>query len=244
MGSETKPIKRRKLSDEVKDRILETIQLEALSPGDILPSERELMTLYGVGRPAIREAMQSLQGMGLIEVRHGERPRVAEASMDSALEQMSLTMQHILSHSGTTLEHLKEARLGLETYLAGRAASVRTEAQVDQIRSVLSAQRAARPDPVKFMHLDGAFHQSIADICGNPLYSAVTRAIFDWLSVFHVGTVRNPGLEDLTLSEHEDIFDAISGGDSARAANAMKDHLLRSNKLYHQSNARGSGQPG
>ena len=238
MAPQTQPIRRRKLSDEVKERILETIQREALGPGDILPSERELMNQYGVGRPAIREAMQSLQSMGLIEVRHGERPRVAEPSMDGALDQMSLTMKHILSHSGTTLEHLKEARIGLECYLVGRAADMRTQAQLDHLAEIMDALRLARDAPVKFMILDGSFHQAIAEIPGNPLYSAVTHAIFDWLSVFHVANVRTPGLEELTLSEHQEIFDAIAHGDPAQARSAMKRHLMRSNALYDQANAR------
>ncbi len=238
MSTPPLPIKRRKLSDEVKERILETIQRDALGPGDILPSERELMTLYGVGRPAIREAMQALQGSGLIEVRHGERPRVAEASMDGVLEQMNLTMNHILSHSGTTLEQLKEARLAFETYLVGRAALERTDADLLRLAQVMESQRKARDCPEEFMKLDGKVHEVIAGIPGNPLYTAVCSAIFSWLAAFHVGAVRRPGLEDLTLAEHVQIYAAIRDRDAAAARNAMIRHLTRSNALYDQANAR------
>ncbi|WP_424930234.1 transcriptional regulator NanR [Amaricoccus tamworthensis] len=238
MSTPPLPIKRRKLSDEVKERILETIQRDALGPGDILPSERELMSLYGVGRPAIREAMQALQGSGLIEVRHGERPRVAEASMDGVLEQMNLSMKHILSHSGATLEQLKEARLTFETYLVGRAALERSEADLVTLREAMDQQRAARDIPAEFMKLDGRVHEVIAGIPGNPLYAAVSSAIFGWLAVFHVGSVRRPGLEDLTLEEHDIIFAAIRDRDARAAKEAMIRHLTRSNTLYDQSNAR------
>lgn len=235
---DNRPIKRRKLSDDVKERLLETIQSESLGPGDILPSERELMNLYGVGRPAIREAMQALQGIGLIEVRHGERPRVATASMDGALEQLGLTMKHILSHSGTTLEHLKEARLGLETFLVGKAATVRTEKDIQRLSEALEKHRKARHDPVEFILRDGKFHQAIAEIVDNPLYATVTHAIFEWLSVFHIGTVRRPGFEDVALSEHEEIFDAIRKGSPEKAREAMESHLLRSNALFARANAK------
>jgi len=63
------PIQRRKLSHQIEERLLAQIQAGDVMPGDSLPSERELMALYGVGRPAIREAMQNLERMGLIEIR-------------------------------------------------------------------------------------------------------------------------------------------------------------------------------
>ena len=81
-----------------------------MRPGDLLPSERELMQSYAVGRPSIREAMQSLKRMGLIEINHGERPRVAAPSFARMVDSVSETMRHILINSPATLDHLKEAR--------------------------------------------------------------------------------------------------------------------------------------
>ncbi|NCX82862.1 MAG: GntR family transcriptional regulator [Rhodobacteraceae bacterium] len=60
----------RKISHDVRDRLIELIQGDGMTPGTPIPSERELMAKYGVGRPAIREAMQQLQLMGLITIRH------------------------------------------------------------------------------------------------------------------------------------------------------------------------------
>lgn len=54
------PIKRRKLSHEVRDRLLDMIQTGELKEGDKMPSEHDLMERYGVGRPAVREALQAL----------------------------------------------------------------------------------------------------------------------------------------------------------------------------------------
>ena len=61
-------IRRRKLYEEVALRIEELIREEQLDPGDQLPSERELMATFGVGRSAVREALLSLQKMGLVTV--------------------------------------------------------------------------------------------------------------------------------------------------------------------------------
>ncbi|MEX2201554.1 MAG: GntR family transcriptional regulator [Dongiaceae bacterium] len=126
MITETIPIRKRKLSDDVQARLIALVQSDSLRPGDVLPSERELMTSFAVGRPAIREAMQSLQRMGLIEIRHGERARVAEPSVGRMIEQMSETVRHMLYHSPASLEHLKEARSTFEMEMARIAARRRS----------------------------------------------------------------------------------------------------------------------
>lgn len=83
MTNTEKPLQRRKLSDEIQERLLELIKLEGLQPGEVLPSERELMRQYKVGRPAIREAMQNLQRMGLVSIKHGGKPRQAKGWIPS-----------------------------------------------------------------------------------------------------------------------------------------------------------------
>lgn len=231
MSAPEAPIRRRKLSDDVRDRLLETIRRD-LKPGDRLPSERELMSRYGVGRPAIRESLQSLQSMGLVEVRHGERPRVAEPSMSAALDQIGPTMHHVLMHSQPSLDQLQEVRAVLERHLAGVAARRHRPDDLDRLRQILTEQRAATGDPATFRQLDGRFHAGIAAIAGNPILTSLCTAIFDWLSVFYEEAVLKRGLEDLTLSEHETILAAITDGDAERAAQDMDRHLSRANELY------------
>jgi len=236
MSTPTGPIRRRKLSEDVRERLLALIENE-LKPGDRLPSERELMVEYEVGRPAIREALQSLQSMGLIDVRHGERPRVAQPSMAFAFDQLGPTMRHVLTHSQPTLEHLKEARIVLERHLAAVAAERHRPDDIDRLREVLTRQRAVVDDPRAFREIDGQFHESIAAMAGNPIFTAVTSAIFGWLSIFHEDAVLKRGLESLTLAEHESIVTAIASGEATRAADEMEGHLSRANALYSSGNA-------
>ena len=120
------PLARPKLAELVQNRLLAVIKAENLRPGDPLPSERELMQSYAVGRPSIREAMQNLKRMGLIEINHGERPRVAAPSFERMVGDMSETMRHVLMNSPATLDHLKEARASFEMTIAQIAARKRT----------------------------------------------------------------------------------------------------------------------
>jgi len=233
--AEQRPIQRRKLSDAVLDVLLREIQDGSLKPGDLLPSERALMETFGVGRPAVREALQSLQRMGLVEIRHGERARVGEPSIGQMVEGMGETMRHILANSPASLEHLKEARATFEREMARMAARKRTEADVRRLFATVDEQDAAREDPHRFQALDGRFHREVAAISGNSIWPAVAEAIFDWLSHFYVDLVHAPGLEKLTLAEHRQIVDAIAARDVDAAGRAMEEHLTRANELYRRA---------
>ena len=67
------PIQKRKLYQDVVERLMQRISTGEIRPGDQLPPERELMDVYGVGRPAVREALQALEHSGIVEISHGAR---------------------------------------------------------------------------------------------------------------------------------------------------------------------------
>ena len=238
MNAQHAPIRRRKLSEEVEDRLLGMVERSNLKPGDTLPSERQLMEAYGVGRPAIREALQNLQRMGLIEIRHGGRARVATPSMDGIFGQLGNTVRHMISHSESNLKFLKEARATFEMEMARIAARQRTPSDIALMEAVLLKQGEAIADQNIFLKQDGQFHAAIARISGNPIFVSLSEAFFDWLAHFHIDLVSRPGLETLTLEEHGNILSAIEKGEPELAAKAMRDHLYRANKLYHQKHRR------
>jgi DNA-binding FadR family transcriptional regulator len=238
MMTDPPQLRRGKLSDQVRQQLLEHIQSQAVRPGDALPSERELMERLGVGRPAIREAMQDLQRTGLIEIRHGERARVAEPSMGRMVEQVSETMKHFLSSSPASLENLKEARTTFEREMARTAARMHSAEDLRRLENTLAAQSEAVTLSNRFREIDGRFHREIAAIGGNPIWTALSDALFRWLTDFHIDLVAVPGLEKLTLDEHHGILTAIASGDPDRAGRAMSDHLSRANDLYRLVNRR------
>jgi GntR family transcriptional regulator, sialic acid-inducible nan operon repressor len=236
--AEARPM-RQKLSDKVRSELLGLIDGGTLPPGEPLPSERALMERFKVGRPAIREAMQSLETIGLIEIRHGGRARVAEPSVGRMVDQVSTTMKHLLSNSPASLENLKEARATFEREMARIAAKRRSPTDLARLRVILADQHDAAAettgDPARFRTLDGLFHREIAALSGNPIFTALIDALFRWLADFHVDLVSVPGLEQLTLAEHAQILAALERSDPEAAATAMSDHLLRANALYRQS---------
>ncbi|MEY4983067.1 MAG: hypothetical protein RIR62_1333 [Pseudomonadota bacterium] len=226
------PIQKRKLADDVRERLLAMIESGELRPGDVLPSEREMMDGLGVGRPAIREAMQALERAGLIQIRHGERARVAEPSIDRMIAQMADPMKHLLVHSAASLENLKDARLTFELEMARRAAERHGAGDLDLLSRVVDEQEASFGNSAAFRLLDGRFHREIAALSGNPIWPALSDALFRWLNDFHVDLVSVPGKERVTVAEHRGIIAAIGTGDPGTAADAMRGHLTRANDLY------------
>ncbi len=231
------PIPRRKLYQEVADRLRERIERGEFAPGQQLPSERELMALHGVGRPAVREAMLTLERMGMISITHGERARVRKPTAQTVIDQIAETARHMLLTSPDALHHLKEARLSFEVGIVRTAAERRTAADLAHLAQALEAHREAMRKGKGFLEKDMAFHRAIIAIANNPIYDAICQAMLQWLAEFHKDLLRLPGAEDLTITEHTQIYDRIAARDPDGAAQAMTDHLNRANEKYRQFEA-------
>ena len=231
-GRDLAPIARRKLSHEVLERLLARIRSGESPTGSLLPSERELMQALGVGRPAVREALQALERMGLVVIVHGEGARVLALSAESVIEQMSGSAMHLLSGSSDLLEHLKEARLQFEVAMARTAAARATPRRIEALRLLLEQHCDSLDDPARFLETDMAFHRGIAAMSGNPIYMAVSTAMLQWLEQFHSEALRAHGAESTTLAEHVKLFKRIAQHDAEGAARAVTAHLRRANKHY------------
>lgn len=229
------PVQRKKLYREVLDRLTSAIATGTFPPGSQLPSERELMTMIGVGRPSIREAMLTLQQMGLIRISQGERARVIGPTAEALVDQISLAMIILLATSPRGLEELKEARLWMEVALVRVAAGNAMPRDLEALASLVDDLRRSRGDPSRFLAADMAFHAALADLCGNAMVAAVLRGMLDWLSRFKQELVSAPGAEQATIEEHERIVRAVAAGDAEEAAAAMADHINRASSLYRAS---------
>ena len=236
-GKKRDPIPRRKLSHLVRDRLVSMIESGELQPGDKMPSEHDLMELFQVGRPAVREAMQSLESMGLLSINHGERATVKVPTAEGIIEQMDLATRQMLMNSGENVEHLQEARQMFESGVVRKACQKATREEIEQLGEQLQKMRNSVSNRQDFLQADQDFHMLIADISKNPIIASVSRAIFRWLQDYHHSLLGVPGLEELTLKEHQLIYERIKAADPEGAAQAISDHILRINRLYHEQSS-------
>lgn len=228
----TEPIKKRKLSDEVLERLLMIFESGELKPDDEMPSERELMERFQVGRPAVREALQSLERMGLIMIRHGERAKVLRPTEDGIFDQIDFTARQLLATSDQNVEFLREARQIMEAGIVRLAAVRATPGGIATLKKHLAAMRASKGQRGAFVENDQRFHLALAKMTGNPILNTTMRAMFRWLAHYHTDIFLAPGLEDLTIQEHEALLERIEARDAEGASQQVSDHILRVNDLY------------
>lgn len=226
-------IVKRKLSDHVLERLIDLINSGQFEPGDTFPSERELMEQYGVGRPAVREAMQALQNAGLIAVQQGQRPKFTRPTPGSIISQIDMAARHLLNASAKSLEHFKDVRHLFEVGIVRQAARNATEKDLARMKETLDLQESYhKSNPDKFLDADIAFHIAIAEATENPIFVATSQAMLRWLKHFNPNIIRLDGKEHITLKEHRRIFECISAHDVDGATYAMTDHLNRTRGIF------------
>ena len=241
------PIAKLKLSDQVLERLFEMIRSGAIQPGGNLPSERELMARFAVGRPAVREALQALDSVGLIEIHHGERARLLNPDPRSLFDAIDSAARILLQICPQTLDNLREARLLFEVGMVKLAVRRATDEDLHSLAEALDNMRASKGNAKAFVAADMTFHSILASCSRNPLFAAISESLLRWLFQHYPRLVRVPGAEHLTISEHQLIYDRVTARDQDGAAQAMTDHLVRANPLYRQyvdTSSNGSARAG
>lgn len=191
-----------------------------------IPSQRELAELLGVSRSSLREAISSLEGMGLVRVEPGRGVFVASLEQQAAVGRNSEV--HQIDH---TPSELYEARLLMEGWAAALAAIHITDSDIASLRGLLQKMESAVKDHdvTRLNQLDFEFHSLIASCCDNRLIRALLAPIFS------EEEMSAPRLSDTAflssrVKEHKEIVDALATRNPNLAQMAMRNHVLRSAK--------------
>jgi len=199
--------------DDVAQQIMAAIGDGRLSADEKLPSERQLAELFAVSRPTVREAMQELSALGLVEVRRGLGTFVRNADRPD--------------RDDLSPEILLETRFGMEPYIAHLCAVRATGADLEQIERHL--QESERPG-ADFEHFDNQFHLAMAQAARNPLLRRAAEDIFNQRSSTAWGTLKyrslTPERVRIYFVQHRDIFAALQTRDPIAAERHMRIHLF------------------
>ncbi|SCJ92425.1 L-lactate utilization operon repressor [uncultured Eubacterium sp.] len=212
------------LSNVVIRKVQEMILSGELQEGDKLPPEREMTQRLGIGRPALREGLKSLEMLGLVERRHGLGNYIINNVQASYFEPLSLSF--MLNH-GTESE-IFEMRNCLETYTAAKAAEIATPSDIRSLRAIAQQMVSART-PSEKASFDRDLHFEIVRITGNMLMYNIMENVSYLIDRFFEKSVQLSYFKgdsiDNIYKEHEDIIDALQRHDAAAATAAMEKHL-------------------
>ncbi len=206
-----KNIERKKLGDQVIHQLQEKISLGELKPGEKIPTETELMTLFGVGRSTVREAVRVLAKAGLLEVRQGDGTYVLDRTNN--LE----PLEHRLRRA--SILEVYEVRRALELEIAKLAARRRSEEDLLAMRESLAKRREARRvnDKRSYVDADLLFHLAIAAASKNSvltdLYFSFSNTVRDALDKL----ISDQELHKNQISIHEQLLAAIERQDEQAA---------------------------
>jgi DNA-binding FadR family transcriptional regulator len=224
-------VERRRLSDQITTELEKLVATGHLKAGDTLPSERDLMALFGVGRTSIREALFALQRKGIVSAQAGLRPVVTAPRAEALVAELSGTVRMFLASERGTRE-FQSARRFFEPAVARFAAMHATPDDVDQMEAALDACEKSVATPERFVDADVAFHFAIVQATHNQLLIALHRAVLDWLREQRVSSIEPAGSAKAAQRAHRKVCEAIRAGDADRAEQAMVDHLNEVERYY------------
>ncbi len=212
--------------EEVAEQIKKAIYSGTLGIGAKLPSENEMVLQFGVSRSVIREALRSLEQMGLVSVRQGSAGGtfVGDLSVGKMAEVFTVMMN--LDRFKT--EHVYEVALLLETTVAELAALNGTPQDLELLeQNLLDHYHADMPDED---HATLGFHVALARASGNPLLETLVTVLINLVR-------RNPVLYPAGLDfphesnlDHEAILEAVKMKNGNEARHLMREHLLKIEK--------------
>lgn len=220
-----KPVKTKKVYEEIIGQIKKLIIDGKLQPGDKLLSERELAETLNVSRASVREAFSALEIMGIITIRPGEGSFVKQVSYEGMMEPLSFFLQVEIDD----LVQLLEVRKILEIETAALAAMRATPEDIEEIKSALACMLEEVNTGGIGEHGDAAFHFSIAKAANNPVLIKVMHTITDLLTKTFRTTRQKmfliENMPTLLHQSHYEIYEAITAHNPRLARRKMQEHL-------------------
>ena len=223
------PIKTTKVYEQVIDQIKDMIDKGTLKKGDKLPSERDLVEQLKVSRTSIREALRSLEVIGLIECRQGEGNYIKTNFQDNLFEPLSI----MFMLEGSNPDAIWELRKTMEVEASGLAAKRITDEQLKELKEITEKFMNSEDEDIS-AEVDKEFHYKIAECSGNVLIFNILKTVSTLVDHFIKDARKlilvHEGNREILFSQHNEIYLSIERRSSVDARKAMREHLDFANK--------------
>ena len=229
MDADWAPVPRTRAHELVLRRIEEQILGGRLRVGDRLPGERQLATMLGVSRPALREALRVLEAEGVLVAHVGRGPDAGATIAAQPEDALNRIMRLHLALSHYRLEEVLEARVMLERWSVAEAARRGDPERIAEAERLLGLMNDPTLSPEKFSDLDSAFHTELALASGNHLLGNVSAALREAVRPLIVEVLHDvpdwPATVATLWAQHREILKAVREGRVEDVASAVEEHI-------------------
>jgi GntR family transcriptional repressor for pyruvate dehydrogenase complex len=224
------------LSSQIVADVRDALFAKKLKPGDSIGTENEIAARYGVSRIVARDALRTLEALGIAEIKMGKGGGARVARGNPRLFAEALAVQ--LDLTGVGPAEIMDAQRAIETLAAELAAENATDEDIARLRALIAEADAAIGDPVRFTELGAAFHLAVAEASHNRVL------VVQLVSLQHVSWPRrNPTLNPKVMRRIQDVHRELLGlieiRDAAGARRMMDDHIkmIRARRVAEHSQA-------
>ena len=215
------PIKKTRIAEEVADRIRELMLDGTFPPVEPLPSERHLAERFGVSRGSIRDALRTLETIGLVETRHGQGTFPLELSVDRLVAPLA----SVMSYRSDLQDELLDVRRMFEPAVARVAALRASEEDLEELQRILDAQRLKLRAGQSAISEDTAFHAVLARATRNRVIMSIMATLNNLLVESRTNSLMQKGRPARSMDGHEAVVAALRRHDAEGASQAMYNHI-------------------
>lgn len=228
------------LSARIVADVRDALFARKLKPGDFLGTEKDLAARFGTSRIVARDALRTLEALGIVEIRMGKGGGARIAQGNPRLFAEALAVQ--LDLTGVTVPEIMDAQRAIETLGAELAAENATSEDITKLRRLLAAAAADIDDLDAFTRLSRDFHLAVAEASHNRVL------VVQLISLEHVSWPRRnvsatAKLAHHILEIHARLADLIELRDAAGARALMDDHvkMIRARRIAEHGPASTEG---
>lgn len=224
-----KPLKKIRLYEEIADQIKNTVFNGQLKPGDPLPSERELAGMFNVGRPTVREALRTLDVLGIIELNQIEKGYIVrENDVAQYLETLGENLSWLIKPERKTLADLWEVRKYIELGICHVAAQKATDKDLADLDLLIEEMNARMDDFESYFPLAADFHKKLALITGNRFFYIIWAMIQNIMLKGYTPVLKTlfPGGPSKLYEANKLLVEAIRSRDPEKIGHAMEVHSM------------------
>lgn len=214
------------LPQSVAREIQAMIQSGQLKAGEKIPSQREFSQKFGISRASLREALLTLETLGLLKTEAGRGTFVA--TIDGTAGQTGNMAPWRYSESYSVFD-VFQTRILLEGEIARLSAGRLSQAQLDKMEEATKTMEDcwANQDLLANVDADLEFHGIIVSACSNTMLKALYQTVRDQVTETQRQPIpiTDPERMRQSIAEHRRIIAALKANDADGACSEMEAHI-------------------